>query len=56
MVGLLPVFLMLVLYLIDPQFIRPLFTTLIGNAALAIMVVMEVMGFFMIKKIVAIDI
>jgi tight adherence protein B len=55
-VGLLPVFLMLILYVMDPQFIRPLFTTLIGNAALAVMVVMEVMGFFVIKKIITIDI
>ncbi len=55
-VGLLPVFLGLVLYKIDPQMMRPMFTTLPGWIGLGIILVLEIAGAFLIKKIVTIDV
>ncbi|MFV9473474.1 type II secretion system F family protein [Advenella sp. RU8] len=52
----LPVGLMLVLNLIDPDSMRFLWGTPIGWAVLAIIVVLEVAGAWMIRKIVSIDI
>ncbi len=52
----LPVGLMLVLNLIDPQSMRFLWVTPMGWAVLAVIVVLEVAGAWMIRKIVTIDI
>ena len=55
-VGLLPIFLLIMLHFLDPEFVKPLFNTWIGNLAIVLMVILEALGFFVIKKIVAIDI
>jgi tight adherence protein B len=55
-VGLLPIFLMLVLSRMQHDAMLPLFNTLIGWGVLAAIAILEVIGFFMIKKIVTIDI
>ncbi|HRU39689.1 MAG TPA: type II secretion system F family protein, partial [Candidatus Goldiibacteriota bacterium] len=51
-VGLLPVFLLVAVSFIDPEFTAPLFNTTEGRAILAAAFVMEIMGAFFIKKIV----
>lgn len=55
-VGLLPIFLGLVLYKIDPQMMRPMFTTFFGWMALGIILVLQIIGAFLIKKIITIDV
>lgn len=51
-VGLLPVFMMVIISFMDPSYIEPLFNTGIGRAALAAAVVMEITGAVFIAKIV----
>ena len=51
-VGLLPFFLGLVLFLIDPALITPFWTTLSGAIGLAVILLLEIAGFLLIKKIV----
>ena len=55
-VGLLPIFLMLVLTRMQHEAMMPLFNTWIGWGVLAIIGVLEVIGFLMIRKIVSIDV
>lgn len=55
-VGLLPIFLAGVLYVMDPKAMMPLFTTLYGWGVMAAVFVMLLMGGFFIKKIVTIDV
>jgi tight adherence protein B len=55
-VGLLPVFLAGVLYAMDPQAMRPLFTTYYGWGVMATIAVLLMLGGFFIKKIVTIDV
>jgi tight adherence protein B len=55
-VGLLPIFLMLVLSHMQHDAMMPLFNTWIGWAVLGIIGVLEVIGFLMIRKIVSIDV
>lgn len=55
-VGLLPVFLAGVLYVMDPVAMLPLFTTLYGWATMAGIAVMLLLGGVFIKKIVTIDV
>ena len=55
-VGLLPIGIMAVLYQMEPDAMRPLFTSIGGWATLTVIGLMELMGGFMIKKIVTIDI
>ena len=55
-VGLLPVFLMLVLSHMQHDAMQPLFHTLIGWAVLGVIAILEGIGFLMIRKIVAIDV
>lgn len=55
-VGLLPVFLMMVLSHMQHAAMQPLFHTLIGWAVLGVIGILEVIGFLMIRKIVAIDV
>jgi len=55
-VGLLPIFLMLVLSRMQHDAMQPLFHSLLGFAVLGVIGVLEVIGFLMIRKIVAIDV
>jgi tight adherence protein B len=56
-VGLLPFFIIAALYFfIDPQNIEPIFTNLLGWIFLAIIIILEIIGGLMIRKIVNIDI
>jgi tight adherence protein B len=52
----LPLFLMLVLKQMEPEAMAPLFNTWYGWITLAIIVVMEFVGYFFIRKIVNIDV
>ena len=55
-VGLLPVFLGFVLFQMDPESMRPLFTTLYGWAVVAVVATLIILGGVFIKKIVTIDV
>jgi tight adherence protein B len=55
-VGALPLFLMLALSYMQPAEMAPLFNTLIGWCVLALIGVLELIGYLMIKKIVTIDV
>jgi len=52
----LPFVILMVLTVIEPQAIRPIFTSLLGWIFLFIVIVLQLMGGFMIKKIVTIDV
>ncbi|MBI4576302.1 MAG: type II secretion system F family protein [Planctomycetes bacterium] len=54
--GLLPLAFLLGIYLMQPEYILPLFTTWTGNAILGVIAVLEVMGFWFIRKIVNIEV
>ena len=53
---LLPVFLLVILAHMEPDSMAPMFNTLMGWATLAVIAVMEVIGYFAIQKIVTIDV
>lgn len=55
-VGLLPIFLAGVLYVMEPEAMRPLFTTTIGYVVLGAVAVLELIGFVVIRKIVSIEV
>jgi len=55
-VGLLPVFLMLVLTKMQHAAMMPLYHTIVGWAVLGVVGILEFIGFMMIRKIVAIDV
>jgi tight adherence protein B len=55
-VGLLPVFLMLVLSHMQHDAMQPLFHSFIGWGVLGVIAILEVIGFAMIRKIVTIDV
>jgi len=55
-VGLLPIFLAGVLYVMDPEAMMPLFNTYYGWAVMAAVFVLLLLGGFFIKKIVTIDV
>jgi tight adherence protein B len=55
-VGLLPIFLAGVLYMMEPEAMRPLFTTMIGYIVLGVIAVLEFIGFIVIRKIVNIEV
>lgn len=52
----LPLFLMWVLYVMEPAAMSPLFHTVMGWGVLAVIAVMEVLGYVFIRKIVNIDV
>lgn len=52
----LPLFLMGVLYKMEPEAMGPLFHTVMGWAVLGVIAVMELLGYFFIRKIVTIDV
>lgn len=56
LIGLLPFILAGLITLIDPQMMRPMYTTLLGNALIGIVIIMELMGGYFIKKIINIDV
>jgi tight adherence protein B len=55
-VGLLPTFLGGVMYVMDPATMRLMFTSLIGNISLAAMVILQVVGYLLIRKVISIEI
>jgi len=55
-IGFMPVFLTLVLLLLNPHYIGLLFTTGIGHVLLAVAVVMEAMGLLVIRRILRIEV
>jgi tight adherence protein B len=55
-VGLLPMFIIGALYFVDRENIEPIFTNLLGWVFLCIILILEVIGGLMIRKIVNIDI
>lgn len=55
-VGLLPFLMILALSFTEPEAMRPIFTTLLGWIFLAVIIVLEIMGAIMIRKIVNIDV
>jgi tight adherence protein B len=52
----LPIFLMLVLSQMEPEAMAPLFNSLVGWGVLAVIAVMEMVGYFFISKITNIDV
>jgi len=55
-IGLLPVFMFLIFMVINPDYMSLLFQTTAGRLIIAGSIVMEVMGYFMIKRIMAIEV
>jgi tight adherence protein B len=55
-VGLLPLFLGAVLFMMEPESMQPLFTTRLGWLVVGVIVILEFLGFFMIRKIVRIEV
>ncbi len=51
-----PFVLGIVFYMIDPVFIKPMFTTTLGLVLIGVMLVMQILGGIMIKKIVTIKV
>jgi tight adherence protein B len=52
----LPVLLGVLLYFMEPENMEKLWTTTVGYVVLAIIIIMEIMGYVMIKKITSIDV
>jgi tight adherence protein B len=55
-IGMLPLFMFLIFMVINPDYMSLLFETMAGRLILVGSAVMEVMGYFMIKKIIAIEV
>lgn len=55
-ITLVPFVLMLVLFMIDPAFIKPLFTTPLGLFFLVVMLILQIVGGLAIRKIVKIEV
>jgi len=55
-VGLLPIALGVLFYIVDPEMMRPMFTTIYGWVGLLAIAILEVIGGFLIKKIITIDV
>jgi len=55
-VGLLPIFLAGVLNLMEPEAMKPLFTTTMGYVVLGAIALLEFIGFMLIRKIVSIEV
>ncbi len=54
-IGALPVCIAAILMVVNPEYMSTFFTTTAGNIMLAVSVVMEVLGFFAIRKVVTIE-
>jgi tight adherence protein B len=55
-IGLLPAFLLVALNIIKPELVYPLFHSFIGICLLGLVIVMEALGIFFIRKVISIDI
>jgi tight adherence protein B len=55
-IGLLPLFILLILMVISPSYVSVFFETAFGRLLLIIEVILELVGFYIIKKIVTIDV
>ncbi len=55
-VGCLPLFVMWALNMMEPELMAPLFNTLLGYGALAVIFLLELVGFIFIRKIIRIDV
>jgi tight adherence protein B len=56
LVSILPIFVGVMIYWIDPKLMEPMFNTPIGWAVFALMFVMEGMGYFFIQKVTTIEV
>jgi tight adherence protein B len=54
-IGALPICIAAILMVVNPDYMSTFFTTTAGNIMLAVSVVMEVLGFFAIRKVVTIE-
>jgi tight adherence protein B len=45
-----------VLFMLDRDMIRPMFTTVPGQLMLAVIVVLEIMGWLVIRRLIAVDV
>lgn len=54
--GALPIFLVVVLYIVNPAYIGLLFSERVGNYLVAFALVLQIIGFFLIRKIIRIKI
>jgi tight adherence protein B len=54
--ALLPVIMLGAVYLLDPQMVKPLFETAIGQIMVAAAIILEIAGVFAIRKIISIEI
>ena len=55
-VGAMPILLGLGITLIDPELMRPMFTTTLGYILIGFIILLEVMGYIFIKKITTVDV
>jgi tight adherence protein B len=55
-IGLLPVFMFMIFMVVNPDYMSLLFETTAGRLIIAGSIVMEIMGYFMIKRIMAIEV
>jgi tight adherence protein B len=55
-ISLVPLFLLVVFWVVDPNYIKPLFTTALGLVAVFVMISLQVIGGLMIRKIVRINV
>ncbi len=55
-ITMVPFFLLVIFFIVDPAFVNPLFTTALGWFALLLMLFLQVMGGMMIRKIVKINV
>ena len=56
MVSVLPIIVGVAINFIDPELMRPLLTTPIGWGILAVMIIMEGLGYFFVRKITSIEV
>lgn len=54
-IGALPVCIAAILMVVNPEYMSTFFTTTAGNIMLAVSIVMEVLGFFAIRKVVTVE-
>ncbi len=55
-IGGLPIFMFMIFMVINPDYMSLLFTTMAGRGIIAAATVMEIMGYFTIKRIIAIEV
>ena len=55
LIGALPVMILFMLMVISPDYVETFFATKTGNIMLAVAAIMEIIGFFAIRKVVTIE-